>query len=110
MSWLGVGNLISVLHPVSVEPLFRRWRQRGNHRRMGGWLLALTLPYALYYVADPMGGVEHRVLWRQVPKLISPVFGRDTKSFAHLAIATGVWIAGTAAAVLWVRRRGLQIR
>jgi hypothetical protein len=110
VSWLGVGNLISVLHPVSVEPLIRRWRQRRDHRRTGGWLLALTLPYALYYVADPLGGVEHRVLWRQVPALIWPVLGRDTKSFVHLAIALGVWIAGTVAAVLWVRKRGLQIR
>ena len=110
VSWLGVGNLISVVHPVSVEPLIRRWRRRGDHRRTGVWVLALTLPYALYYVADPMGGVEHRVLWTQVPKLIWPVFGRDTKGFVHLAIATGVWIAGTVAAVLWVRKRGLQIR
>jgi hypothetical protein len=110
VSWLGVGNLISVLHPVSVEPLIRRWRQRGDRRRTGGWVLALTLPYALYYVADPMNGIEHRVLWTQVPALIWPVFGRDTKSFVHLAIATGVWIAGTVAAVLWVRKRGLQIR
>lgn len=110
MSWLGVGNLISVLHPVSSEPLIRRWRQRDDHRRTGGWLVALTLPYALYYVADPMNGVEHRLLWRQMPKLIWPFLGRDTKSFAHLAIATGVWIAGTVAALLWVRKRGLQIR
>ena len=110
VSWLGVGNLVSVLHPVSVEPLIRRWRQRRDHRRTGGWLLALTLPYALYYVADPMGGVEHRVLWTQVPKLIWPVFGRDTKSFVHLAIAVGVWIAGTVAALLWVHKRGLQIK
>ncbi|HTY31050.1 hypothetical protein [Mycobacterium sp.] len=110
MSWLGVGNLISVLHPVSVEPLIRRWRRRGDRRRTTGWVLALTLPYALYYVADPMNGVEHRVLWTQVPKLIWPVFGRDTKSFVHLAIASGVYIGGTVAAVLWVRKRGLQIR
>ena len=110
VSWLGVGNLISVVHPVSVEPLLRRWRQRADRRRTGGWVLALTLPYALYYVADPMNGVEHRVLWTQVPALIWPVFGRDTKSFVHLAIATGVWIGGTVAAVLWVRKRGFQIR
>jgi hypothetical protein len=110
VSWLGVGNLISVLHPVGAEPLIRRWRQRGDRRRTGGWVLALTLPYALYYVADPMNGVEHRLLWTQVPALIWPVFGRDTKSFVHLAIATGVWIAGTVAAVLWVRKRGVQIR
>jgi hypothetical protein len=110
VSWLGVGNFISVLHPVSVEPLTRRWRQRRDHRRTGDWLLGLTLPYALYYVADPMGGVEHRVLWTQVPKLIWPVFGRDTKSLVHLAIALGVWLVGSAAAVLWGRKRGFQIR
>jgi hypothetical protein len=110
VSWLGVGNLFSVLHPVSVEPLIRRWRQRGDRRRTGAWILALTLPYALYYVADPMNGVEHRLLWTKLPALIWPVFGRDTKSFVHLAIATTVWIAGTVAALMWVRRRGVQIR
>lgn len=110
VSWLGVGNFISVLHPVGVEPLIRRWRQRGDRRRMGGWLLALTLPYALYYVADPMNGVEHRVLWTQVPKLVWPVFGRETKSFVHLAIAAGVWTLATGAAMVWVRKRGLEMR
>ncbi|PBA50622.1 hypothetical protein CKJ55_12585 [Mycobacterium avium] len=110
VSWLGVGNLISVLHPVSVEPLIRRWRQRADLRRTRSWLLALALPYALYYVADPMNGVEHRVLWQQLPALIWPMFGRDTKSVVHLAIAVSVWIAGSLAAVSWVRRRGLQIR
>jgi hypothetical protein len=42
--------------------------------------------------------------------LVLPVFGRDTKSLAHLAIALGVWLAGSVAALLWVRKRGLQIR
>lgn len=110
VSWLGVGNLISVLHPVSVEPLVRRWRQRGDLRRTRSWLLALALPYALYYVADPMNGVEHRVLWQQVPALIWPVFGRDTKSLVHVAIAVTVWVACSVAALGWVRRRGLQVR
>ncbi|WP_180150464.1 hypothetical protein [Mycobacterium saskatchewanense] len=110
ISWVGVGNFISVLHPVGVEPLIRRWRQRRDRRRTVGWLLALTLPYALYYVADPMNGVEHRVLWNQVPAMIWPVFGRDTKSFVHLAIAVGVWLGGTVAALWWVRRRGLEIQ
>lgn len=110
VSWLGVGNFFSVLHPVSVEPLLRRWRQRGDRRRTGAWILALTLPYALYYVADPMNGVEHRLLWTKVPALIWPVFGRDTKSFVHLAIAVAVWIAGTVGALVWVRKRGVQIR
>ena len=110
VSWLGVGNLFSLLHPVSVEPLIRRWRQRSDRRRTRGWIAALTLPYALYYVADPMNGVEHRVLWKQIPALIRPVFGRDTKSFVHLGIALMVWAVGSVAAVLWVRKRGLRIR
>ena len=110
VSWLGVGNLFSVLHPVAAEPLIRRWRQRGDRRRAGAWILALTLPYALYYVADPMNGVEHRLLWTKLPALIWPVLGRDTKSFVHLAIAIVVWIAGTVAALVWVRKRGVQIR
>ena len=62
----------------------------GDLRRTRSWVLALTLPYALYYVADPMNGVEHRVLWQQAPALIWPVFGRETKSFVHLAIAISV--------------------
>ena len=110
VSWLGVGSLISVLHPVSVQSLFRRWRRRHDGWRTAGWLFALALPYGLYYVADPMGGVEHRVLWSDVPKLIWPIFGRDTKSFVHLGTAVGVWLAGAGAAVLWVAKRGLRFR
>ncbi|OBK19534.1 hypothetical protein A5636_18185 [Mycobacterium asiaticum] len=110
VSWLGVGNVLSVLHPVAAEPLTRRWRQRHDVHRSLGWLLAVAVPYAVYYVADPMGSLEHRVFWTQVPEAIGPVFGRDTKSFVHLGIAALVWFAGTAAAVLWVRRRGLRFR
>ncbi|MCV7429832.1 hypothetical protein [Mycobacterium montefiorense] len=110
VSWLGVGNVFSVLHPVSVEPLLRRWRQRGDRRRTRGWIGALTLPYALYYFADPMNGVEHQLLWTKLPALVWPVFGRDTKSFVHLAIALLVWATGSVAAVLWVHKRGLRIR
>ena len=110
MTWLGVGNVISVLHPVSAAPLIRRWRLRHDLRRTAGWLLALTLPYALYYIADPMDGVGHRMLWRRLPAAIGPVLGRDTKSFVHLGIALAVWMAGMVAAELWVRKRGLQFR
>lgn len=110
VSWLGVGNVLSVLHPVSSEPLIRRWRQRRDWRRIAGWLVALALPYAVYYVADPMGGVEHRILWTQLPAAIGPVLGRDTKSFVHLGIALVVWVTGTVVAEVWVRKRGLQMR
>ena len=109
VSWIGVGNLVSVLLPVSAEPLVRRWRQRSDRRRIAGWLAALTLPYALYYVADPMDGLGHRFLWRQAPSLVGKVLGRDSKSFVHLGIALAVWTACTVIALLWVRRRGLRM-
>jgi hypothetical protein len=110
LTWMGVGNLISVLHPVSSEPLVRRWRQRHDYRRTAGWLVAITLPYALLYVADPMDGVGHRILWNKLPAAIGPVLGRDTKSLVHLAVALIVWVGGTILAQMWVRRRGLHIR
>jgi hypothetical protein len=110
LSWLGVGNVISVVQPVAAEPLIRRWRQRGDRRRIVNWLVALALPYALYYIADPMEGLGHRLLWRQAPRAIGPVLGRDTKSFVHLAVAFGFWVTGTVVATLWVRRRGLRMK
>jgi hypothetical protein len=110
LSWIGVGNVISVLLPVGAEPLIRRWRQRHDVRRTGIWLFVLLLPYGLYYIADPMDGVGHRLLWRKLPEAIGPVLGRDTKSFVHLAVACAVLVAGTVIAVLWVRWRGLRIK
>ncbi|TRW86416.1 hypothetical protein FK535_07505 [Mycolicibacterium sp. 018/SC-01/001] len=110
LSWLGIGNLVSVLLPVAAAPLIRRWRRRSDKRSLAFWLGALALPYALYYIADPIGGVGHDVFWNQVPAAIGPILGRDTKSFVHLGIAVAVWALATAAAVLWVRRRGLRLR
>ncbi len=57
-----------------------------------------------------MNGVEHRVVWTQVPALMWPILGRDAKSFWHLAIAIAIWVFGTVAAVLCARIRRLQIR
>jgi hypothetical protein len=110
VSWLGIGNVISVMFPVAAEPMLRRWRQRRDLRRMLGWLTVLALPYGLYYVADPVDGVGHRILWRQLPASIGHVLGRDTKSFVHLGIAVVVWVSGTVVAEIWVRRRGMRIR
>jgi hypothetical protein len=114
VSWLGVGNAVSVLLPATDAPLLRRWRQRKDWRRTGIWLLTLVLPYALYYVADPIGGVEHRALWRRLPAafahVFGPVLGRDTKSFFHLGIACAVWALGTVFAAWWAGKRGLRFR
>ena len=109
VSWIGLGNVVSVLLPVSAQPVMRRWRRRTDGRDTTRWVASLTLPYALYYVADPMDGIGHRLLWRQAPSVVGQVFGRDTKGFVHLGIALAVWVVGTIVAVSWARRRGVRM-
>jgi hypothetical protein len=109
VSWLGVGNLVSVLFPVGGERLMHRWAQRGDRRTTIRWLAHLVLPYALYYGADPTGSIEHNFFWRQVPEAIASMLGPESRGFVHIAIAAAVWAIATAVAVLFFSRRGLQI-
>jgi hypothetical protein len=109
VSWLGVGNLVSVLFPVGGEPLVHRWEQRRDVRASTRWIGHLVLPYALYYVADPTGGIEHDFFWSQVPRAVAPIFGPDSRGFVHVGIAAAVWAISTAVAVLFFSVRGLQI-
>jgi hypothetical protein len=107
VSWLGVGNLVSVLFPVGDEPLIHRWQQRRDRRATSRWIAHLVLPYALYFVADPTGGIEHNFFWREVPRAIAPILGRDSRSLVHIGIAAAVWAIATAVAVLFFSGRGL---
>jgi hypothetical protein len=100
VSWLGVGNLVSVLLPVAEEPLIKRWEQRRDRPTTVRWVTHLALPYALYYVADPTGGIEHKFFWRHLPRLIGPMLGRESRSVIHIGIAAAVWAVATALAVL----------
>lgn len=109
VSWIGVGNLVSVLLPVGEESLVQRWEQRRDRRTTTRWIAHLVLPYALYYVADPTGGIEHKFFWLQVPRAIGPILGRQSRSFVHVGIAAAVWVVATAVAVLFFSRRGLRI-
>ena len=109
VSWLGVGNLVSVLFPVGDEPLIHRWEQRRDRRATIRWIAHLVLPYALYYVADPTGGIEHNVFWRQVPRAIAPILGRESRSFVHICIAAAVWAIATAVAVIRVTAVAISV-
>ena len=109
VSWLGVGNLVSVLFPVGSERLMHRWAQRRDRRTTIRWIAHLVLPYALYFVADPTGSIEHNFFWRQVPEVIASMLGPESRGFVHIAIAAAVWATATAVAVLFFSRYGLQI-
>ena len=108
LSWIGIGNVMSVLLPVATEPLISRWRQRRQLRLTIAWVAALALPYALFYVADPIDGLPHKFLWREVPAAIGPILGHHSRSVIHIGIALAVWIAGIAVAQWVVSRRGLR--
>jgi hypothetical protein len=107
--WLGVGNLISVLLPVAYEPLMRRWRQRRQVRRTIGWLCHLALPYALYYVADPVYGLPRVIVWTVLPAALGSTLGPGAGySLIHVGFAGAVWLTGWVLAVLVVRARGFR--
>lgn len=109
LSWLGVGNLISVLLPVGYEPLIRRWRQRRQLRRTILWLIHLALPYALFYLADPVYGLPEALFWRHLPVVLGPLGPEGGRSMVHIGFALLVWLLSTALAELVVRWRGLRI-
>jgi hypothetical protein len=108
VSWIGIGNIVSVLLPVATEPLICRWRQRRHVRLTVVWMASLALPYALFYVADPIDGLPHKFLWSEVPRAIGPILGHHSRGLVHIGIALAVWVAGTAIAQLVVSRRGLR--
>jgi hypothetical protein len=110
LCWLGVGNLVSVVLAVRYEPLIRRWRQRRELRRTLRWCMHLALPYALYYVADPVYGLPQVVVWSVLPATLGPTLGPGAgRSLIHIGFAAAVWLIGSVAADLIVRRRGLHI-
>ena len=100
---------MSVLFPVGDERLIHSWQQRRDRRATSRWIAHLVLPYALYFVADPTGGIEHNFFWRQVPRAIAPILGCESRSFVHISVAAAVWVIATAVAVLFFSGRGLQI-
>lgn len=105
MAWLGVGNLVSVLLPVAVQPLRRRWRQRRQLLLTGRWLAHLALPYALLYAVDPVGDTAHAI-FGQLPR-----HWRNPQTHGLLLglIGLAIWLAGTWLAGWLVRRRGLRL-
>jgi hypothetical protein len=107
LCWLGVGNLVSVLFPVTYEPLIRRWRQRRQVRRTVGWLLHLALPYALYYLADPVYGLPRVIVWTVLPAALGSTLGPGAgDSLVHIAFAAAVWLGGWVLAGIFARTRG----
>ncbi|MDQ2722412.1 MAG: hypothetical protein M3Y19_03770 [Actinomycetota bacterium] len=105
-AWLGVGNLVSVLLPVAVVPLHRRWQHRRDRRATMRWLWHLLLPYALWYAVDPVDQAPRALLGPQLNHSLGP----DVRSLLHALVGLLIWLIGTWLAGVVVRHRGLRLR
>lgn len=99
LTWLGVGNLVSVWLPVAPVRLRMRWQERRRLRRTLRWLFGLILPYVLCLAVDPMS---------KLPRLLdraTHLHGDETHGTTLLLLGLLCWGVGTALAVLLARRR-----
>ncbi len=99
LTWLGVGNLVSVCLPVAPVRWWTRWQERHQYRRTLRWLGCLILPYLLCLAIDPMS---------RLPRLLSHtarLHGVPQRGAILLGLGLVSWGLGTAAAVLVARRR-----
>ncbi len=106
LTWLGVGNLVSVLLPVAVIPLRQRWRQRRHWRSTSRWLFHLGLPYGLLYAVDPVGDIPGAI----TRGIRFPPGMAERRGLALSLTGLVLWLLGTAAALGIVRIRRLRIR
>ncbi len=104
VSWLGLGNLVSVLLPMVTRPLRERWRQRGDVPATARWLFYLALPYGVYYLVAPVGGIPRAIFGRNVFHSM-PLTER---SLLELGLGVAVWSMGTALALGVYRYRGIR--
>jgi hypothetical protein len=105
LTWLGLGNLISVLLPVSAVPLRQRWLQRSDLVSTGRWLLVVALPYALCFAMDPLTNIGTSVF-----HTLSAAPAASPAGLAAVVLASGLTSYGclTMAALSVTRRRGLR--
>ena len=102
LTWLGVGNLVSVLLPYWPVPLTTRWRERRVWSRTLRWLVCLGLPYALCVAVDPMS---------RLPRTVSHALrlppGAELHGAELLTLGLLAWACFTAVAVVVAHRRGV---
>ncbi|MGI3784626.1 MAG: hypothetical protein ACRYG2_28025 [Janthinobacterium lividum] len=102
LTWLGVGNLVSVLLPYWPVPLRTRWRERRLWSRTVRWLVCLGLPYALCVAVDPMS---------KLPRLVTRDLRLPPNHLLHgaelMVLGLLSWALLTAVAIAVAHRRGV---
>lgn len=104
LTWLGVGNLVSVALPVAALPLHLRWAYRHDRRRTVRWAVHLALPYAIYLVVSPVSMLPRLIDSRAVFAVRSSEWRGVTLSLTGLSL----WVLGTVLALVLARRRAVH--
>jgi hypothetical protein len=102
LTWLGVGNLVSVLLPYWPVPLVTRWHERRIWPRTVRWLVCLGTPYALCVAIDPMSDLP-----RYVTHALRLPPGHALHGLELLVLGLLAWGLFTAAALVVAHRRGI---
>lgn len=105
LTWVGVGNIVSVTLPVAAAPLRQRWEQRHKLRPTARWLTAILLPYGLLVAVDPVGKVPG-VIVRTLPMLPHTSL---TRGIVLTLNGLLVWSLGTVVALAIARRHPIKI-
>jgi hypothetical protein len=106
MTWLGVGNIVSVALPVAVIPIRERWEQRRQLRSTARWLTHLVLPYALYLAVDPVSSLPRFLISNLTPFLPRT---EATRGAALCLTGLTLWGVGTAVALAVARLRDIRL-
>lgn len=104
LTWLGVGNVVSVLLPVAAIPLRQRWLRRREIRPTVRWLFHLGLPYLLLLAVDPVGELP-RFLIHELPFVGHTAPGRG---FLLCVAGLILYVLGTGLALALSRVRRVQ--
>ncbi len=104
LTWIGVGNLVSVALPVAALPLQLRWAYRRDWRRTLRWAVHLGLPYLIYLLVSPVSSVPRLIDSQAVLAVRSPQWRGVTLSVTGLAF----WVLGTVLALALARRRAVH--
>jgi hypothetical protein len=105
-TWIGVGDVVSVLLPVAIVSWRERWRQRREVTRTARWLFCLGLPYAMLGAVDPVGKLP-RIVFQHLRFMPQTVQARGA---VVCALGLVLWGVGFSLA-LWLNRlRPIRIR
>ena len=104
MTWLGVGNVVSVLLPYAPLPLAKRWVRRRAVRSTAYWVACLALPYVLCVAVDQL---------KRVPRFVTTALGLPAddlvRGVALVVLGLLACAVGTALAVGLARVRGVRL-